>query len=439
MKFYNRQKELNELHKLYQQAEDSARMTVITGRRRVGKTMLALEFARDHKFIYLFVSKKTEPLLCLEYLQEIKKLFDVPIIGEIRSFKDIFALLLEISRKERFTLIIDEFQEFSKINPSVYSDIQYLWDLNKDSCKLNLIFIGSVYSLIHKIFQNTKEPLFGRADRMLYIKPFKIKNIVTILSDYDIHEQKILFDYYVFTGGMPKYIDILITNKALSFEQILDLIFETNSPFINEGKNLLIEEFGKEYGTYFSILELISAGKTGRSEIESILKRNTGGYLERLEKDYAILSKYKPINAKPNSRLKKYMITDNFLSLWFRFIYRNRSAIELENFTYVRDLFKRDYSTYCGKILEKFFHQLFAEIGRYNRIGSYWERGNKNEIDLVAINDMQKEITIAEIKINKSRINIKALKQKSQRLLAAYPGYKPEWSGLSLEDIGDYI
>jgi len=37
-------------------------------------------------------------------------------------------------------------------------------------------------------------------------------------------------------------------------------------------KEPLIEEFGKEYGTYFSILELIATGKTARSEIESIAR-----------------------------------------------------------------------------------------------------------------------------------------------------------------------
>ena len=109
---------------------------------------------------------------------------------------------------------------------------------------------------------------------------------------------------------MPKYIDLLVVNSALSFDKIIDFIIDTNSPFINEGKNLLIEEFGKEYGTYFSILELISNGKTGRSEIESILEHNIGGYLDRLENNYALIKKYKPINARPNSRLQKYRIID---------------------------------------------------------------------------------------------------------------------------------
>src|SRR5277367_2518490 len=103
MKFYDREKELAELNKLLGQAQGDARMTVLTGRRRVGKTLLALEFIKGQKYLYFFVgSKKLENLLCEEYLIEIKKLFpDGPVIGEIRFFKDIFQLLLQIAQKER--------------------------------------------------------------------------------------------------------------------------------------------------------------------------------------------------------------------------------------------------------------------------------------------------------------------------------------------------
>lgn len=439
MKFYDRQKELSDLQKLFQQSAQSARMTVLTGRRRVGKTLLALEFAKRHKFIYLFVSKKSEPLLCAEFLDEIKQQFELPVIGEIKTFKDIFALLLEIAKKERFTLIVDEFQEFQNINPAVFSEIQHLWDINKAKCKLNLIFIGSVYSLMHKIFQESKEPLFGRANRTLTIQPFRITTIHQMLLDYKVHDIQSLFDMYVLTGGMPKYLDLFIENGALSFKGMVDFMLDANSPFIPEGKNLLIEEFGKDYGIYFSILELIAFGKTARSEIESLLECNVGGYLDRLEKDYAIVSKHKPINAKPNSRLQKYKITDNFLNFWFRFIYRNRSAVETGNFGYVKDIIRRDYAVYCGRLLENYFRDLMTDTGHYNQIGSYWERGNENEIDIVAVNDSKKEIVVAEVKRNKARINLAALEKKAEGLLNDYRGYKPVWLGLSLEDSKSFL
>lgn len=304
---------------------------------------------------------------------------------------------------------------------------------------MNVIFIGSIYSLMYKIFQNSKEPLFNRADRILSLGPFSVKTTHSILQDYKINDPCILFDYYVLTGGMPKYIDLLVENKAFSLPAILDLMIESNSPFINEGKNLLIEEFGKEYGTYFSVLELISLGKTARSEIESILEADVGGHLDRLERDYAIIAKYKPINAKPNSRSQKYRIVDNFLNFWFRFIYRNRSAIETGNFDYVKDVIKRDYPAYCGKVLERFYHDLFAETNHYNRIGSYWEKGNQNEIDLVAINDLRKQIVVAEVKRSKEKVNLETLKLKAKRIIAEYSKYKFQWISLSIEDVKYFL
>ena len=439
MKFYNRTVELKELRLMYSQSQNMARMTVITGRRRVGKTMLALEFAKGHKHLYFFVSKKAEHLLCAEYLEQIKKLFKLPVIGEIKSFKEVFTLLLQLSMKERFTLIIDEFQEFYVVNSSVFSDIQHLWDISKAESRLNLICIGSIHSLMYKIFEQAKEPLFGRADRIFRLRPFTIRDIHSVISDHGRVDAETLFNLYLFTGGLPKYLDILTANTNLTLDDILDFTLTENSPFIHEGRTLLVEEFGKEYGTYFSILELIASGKTSRSEIDSYLEIHAGTYLARLETEYALVSRHRPINEKPRSRLQKYTITDNFLNFWFRFIFSNRSAAENGNFGYIREIINRDYSTYAGRILERYYQQLFSETGKYNKIGSYWEKGNKNEIDLVAINDMKKSITIADIKLSSSRIDLNVLREKSAALLMDYKGYKPQVLGLSLEDAIKYL
>lgn len=439
MKFYNRTAELAELANMYEQATDSGRMTVLTGRRRVGKTMLALESAKQHKHIYLFVSKKAESLLCQEHLEEIQRLFAPPVVGQVSHFKNIFLLLIELSRTEQITLIIDEFQEFFSINPAVYSELQGLWDRNKSTCKLNVIFIGSVHSLMYRIFQDQKEPLFGRADRIMFLKPFSISSIHEVTSDYGHTDLQTLFDAYAVTGGLPKYLELLAENNALPRAQMFAFMFRQFSPFLNEGKNLLIEEFGRDYGTYFSILELIATGKTARSEIESVLEIHSGAYLAKLEGEYALIDRHRPINAKPGGRLQKYFICDNFLNFWFRFIYRNLSAVETGNYDYIRQVVERDYATWSGRILERFFHELFAQSGSYNRIGSYWERGNKNEIDLVAVNDLTKELVIAEIKLNKDRINLAELEQKARNLCMEFKGYNISYKALGLEDAAECL
>jgi uncharacterized protein len=435
MKFYGRQIELGQLERLDRQASKSGRMTVLTGRRRVGKTVLALHHVRGKKFLYLFVSRKEEQLLCQEFLEELKKQFSVPVIGEIRSFRDFFAVLLEIAKNEKLTVIFDEFQEFLKINDSVYSDVQKLWDLNKDKIKMHVIFIGSIYSLMHKIFEDDKQPLFGRADRIFRLKAFPIKVLMAILKDNKILTAKNLFDFYVITGGMPKYVALLVQEGAKNLDFILDLIFEQDSLLINEDKNILIEEFGRDYLTYFTLLELIAHGKTGRGEIESLLQKEIGGYLHRLEKDYSVIKRFRSIDAKVNAKNQKYKIMDNFLNFWFRFIYHYRSAIEIGNFSYVKKIVKRDYSAYAGAMLERYFHQVLAETEQYNRIGSYWEKNNQNEIDIVAINDLEKKILVAEVKLNRKKISMTTTITRAARLMERYSGYTPEVIALSLEDV----
>ena len=113
--------------------------------------------------------------------------------------------------------------------------------------------------------------------------------------------------------------------------------------------------------------------------------------------------------------------------------------METENFAYIREIVDRDYNTYSGLLLEKFYRELFAEKKTYNRIGSSWEKGNKNEIDLIAVNDLEKKLVIAEVKLNRARIDLAVLKAKAEKLLLSYPGYRVEWLALGLEDIGAYV
>lgn len=145
------------------------------------------------------------------------------------------------------------------------------------------------------------------------------------------------------------------------------------------------------------------------------------------------------ICAKPNSRLQKYEIDDNFLRFWFGFIYKYKTAVEMNNFSYISEVIRRDYSTYSGKILEKIFHDLFKATKKYNNIGYYWEKKHRNEIDLVAVNDLEKTITFAEIKLNKDKISLTQLKQKAAALLNKYADYHPDWLALGPEDIETYL
>lgn len=436
MNFYNRENELKLLHETRLLSEQSARMTFIVGRRRIGKTTLIIKAFEEFPFIYLFVARKNEPLLCREFTSVIEMSLKKKVHGEFNSFASLFEFLLSESQTNAFTLIIDEFQEFYQINPSVFSDMQRLWDQYKAKSKMNLVLSGSVFSLMKKIFENAKEPLFGRANERIHLKPFTVGILRQIFNDmHPASKNADLLAFYTITGGVAKYVELFADKKAFTLNRMLNEIFRENSLLMEEGKNLLIEEFGKDYTTYFSILSLIASSKTSRSEIESILGKNIGGYMDRLEKEYQIIKSIRPITAKPGSRNLKYLIEDNFLSFWFRFIYKYRSATEIGNFTYVKQIAERDFETYSGPFLEKYFREKLAETNQYSKIGRYWERGNQNELDIVCIDELNKKITIAEVKRNKERINLIRLEEKATTLLNDFNGYQVQYLALGLADL----
>ncbi len=436
-KFYNRDSEITLLKTIRERSKQSSEMTFVVGRRRVGKTELLRKAFGPDNSLYFFIEKKNEALLCEEFLLEINRKLGTTIYGQIKQFKQVFSLLMDLSQHNHFTLIIDEFQEFANINTSIYSEMQHVWDSKKAESKINLILCGSIYSLMTKIFQHAKEPLFGRATARLHLKPFDNQTIKTILADHHPHyTPEDLLACYTFTGGIAKYVELFVKAGAFTKEQMLDQIFMEHSVFLNEGKAVLIDEFGKDYGNYFSILSLIASSKTSRSEIESILNIGIGGYLDKLENEFGLIKKIRPFGAKPSGKQVKYRIEDNYLSFWFRFIYKYRSAIEISNFDYVRNIVERDYETYSGIMLENYFRQELMESKQFSEISNYWDKKGRDEIDIIAVNEMGKQLVFYEVKRNKKRISLPQLQKKAENIILKYPGYTHQYKGLSLEDLG---
>lgn len=435
MKFYNPEKELLLLKEWAERSAETAQMTVVIGRRRVGKTTLIKKAFEEKKMLYFFCTKKNEALLCEEFVALIKETLGTDIL-EYRTFKDLFRYLMRISAEMNFTLVIDEFQEFYYINPAIYSEMQNIWDDMKAKSKINLILCGSIYSLMKRIFENSREPLFQRADHRIILRPFTIDVLKTILSDHSPdYTPEDLLAFYAVTGGVARYIELLINAKALTKDRIMDTIFSENSFFLDEGKNVLIEEFGKDYTVYFSVLSLIATSKTSRPEIEGELGASVGPQLKNLEEDFNIIGRTIPLFSKPNTRQIRYFINDNFLNFWFRFIYKYRSAVEISNLDYIRNIVERDYNTYIGRILEKYFREQLILTKKWSDVGSYWESGNKNEIDIIALNEFDKKILIGEVKHNPNELSIGLLKHKANKIAASHKKYEIEYKGYSPEDM----
>lgn len=435
MKFYDREQELEALRKVEEISSHDAQMTVITGRRRIGKTTLIKRAFTKIPFVYFFVGKKSEALLCEELSDIIREELGEDL-GSFTSFPRLLGAVLSISKRRNFTLVMDEFQNLTHTRDSIFSDIQSVWDANKEESRINFVVCGSIYSKMKKIFDDKDEPLYGRATARLKIRPFNLATLKIILNDFNPqNSEEDLLALYMITGGVAKYVELLMTRGAFSKDEIVKDALSVGSFFLDEGQEMLRDEFGKDYGNYFSILSAIATGETSRGEIKSYTGVEAGGYLDKLENDFDIISRRRPYLAGENTKSVEYVISDNFLNFWFRFIYRYRSAVEVGNLEWVQGKVLGDYETYSGDILERYFRQKYSETGRYNLVTNYWKKDGKDEIDLIAVDEAEKEIVIGEVKRNPEKINLQQLKEKAASIVNHHKNWTISFVGLSMRNM----
>ncbi len=437
MKFYDRKQEIEILRRNWEKSASRSLFTVMIGRRRIGKTALLLKTESEQNMLYLYVSKDNERVLVEKFQKAAETLLGLRIYGRLETFAQFFEQIMEYGKDHHFTIVFDEFQNFLKVNPAIPSHIQDIWDRHHETTTVNLVACGSIYSMMHKIFDNDDEPLYGRKDCEIRLRPFRVSVIKEILSDYNPgYTPEDLLCLYMLTGGVAKYVGQLMDAGAVNKEKMLRWVTAAGSPFLSEGKELVLSEFGKDYTNYLSILQLIAGGMTVQNQIDNIIGKNTGTYLKRLEEDYNYVQRMTPLFSKPGSRNLRWCVDDCFLRFWFRFILPNQALVEMERNDLLLEIVEKGYNDYTGKVLEQYFRQKTSEEERVTLVGNYWDKKGLNEIDLIALNDIDKTAVVAEIKRNAERYDPKALQEKFDTIRGYFGKYKEvKIMGLSMKDM----
>ena len=438
MKFYDREKELGILQTNWEQSTEQGRLTVLVGRRRVGKTTLLTRSAvyGEQPLLYLYVSKDNERVLTEKFQEAAQQALGLQIYGRMDTFAQFFELLLRYGQQNHFTLVLDEFQNFLKVNPAIPSHIQDLWDCYHEKSKVNMVACGSIYNMMHKLFDNEDEPLYGRQDCRLNMLPFRIGILKQILHDHNPkYTPEDLLCLYTLTGGVAKYVAWLMDAKATTKAKMLRWATQAGSPYLSEGTELIMSEFGKDYANYLSILQLIASGMNTQSEIDGAIGKNTGAYLDNLEEYYSYIHRQQPMFSKPNGRNSRWQLDDCFLRFWFRFIQRNQALVEMERNDLLLEIVEKGYEQYTGLVLEQYFRQKWMEEERVTRVGNYWDRKGLNEIDMIALNEIDKTAVVAEIKRQHRKFSPTELAEKVATLNKELGKYTVKQIGLSMEDM----
>lgn len=452
MRFYNRETELNTIDQIIN--SNFSEFVYFLWRRRIWKTSLINHYFEisNKKYLYFFVWNKWEWNLLKSFEETLYEYLWYKII--FQDLREFLKFVFEFSIKNQDTYIVfDEFQNFKYVNEEVFSDFQEFWDKYKDKWIIKLFAIGSIYTMMEKVFQDKNSPLFWRATNKIILEEFNAHTLKQILIDYNCFSFENLLDLYTIFWWVPKYLEVFdkIENTWFSLlENILkNQYVKDNSLFLKEWNDLLMAEFWKSSNIYFSILEAIANSKTKRSEIADYTKISYDSlwlYLDNLEKIYKYIEKINPI-VEQKSVLNRYKIKDNFLFFWFRYIYKKSNLIEIWKYDSLIDFILNDIDNIKWFTFEKLVKNLLISkniqnkfIINFEKIWNYFDKW-WNEIDLICYNEKEKKVVFIECKLNKSKITQKIkddLIVKSQNIIK-FKDYKKEYLYISLEDIWNYL
>jgi len=386
-KFVDRIMELETLERAYR---EGIKLFVVYGRRRVGKTALLRRFLEGKRGVYFLCSQRGYEKDVERFSEEVSKLFNLPL--RFKDFEEAFEFL---TRQGKLVVIIDEFPYLIESYKPIVSVFQRIVDLTLENSEIMLILSGSSVGMMEREVLSYKAPLYGRAGRIMKVKPFRFFDMV---EWYGRDFEKLVRIYGV-TWGVPRYMEMI---QEGSDEEIIRNFFEPTAFLFNEGRLLLMEEL-RSPTTYGQIIEAIALGKTRLSEIASYVMmepKDLPAYLKVLS-NLGIVKREVPVTKKTAKR-GIYTIEDEYFRFYYRFVSPHYEEIEALNPEPAVEDFRKNFNTYLGKTFEKvaeeFIVQLIKrkEIPTCTRFGRWWHKGE--EIDIVALNEREKKALLVEVK-----------------------------------------
>lgn len=414
-KFVDRIAEMKALEEEYN--SPNSNFIVIYGRRRVGKTELISEFLRTHNTgLYFLATEESE--------QQNKKAFRDMVAdfteNELLKNADvdwisIFKQIAEFKPNEKKIIVIDEFQYISMSNAAFPSIIQKAWDTVMKNNHIMFVICGSYVSLMKSQTLDYGSPLYGRRTAQIKLKQIEFKHYNEF---YEYKSNEELIPFYAVTGGVPKYVEMLSPHKDI-FAAIEKSILNKQS-FLYEEPYFLLQKEVSEIGSYFTLIKAIAFGNHKLSDISSeigIKATSITKYLKVLI-DLDLVEREVPVTEQNPEKSKSglYKLTDNYIAFWFKFVYPYRSFLEKGETEYVLNKIKSGFvQNYVSFVYEDITREKMWELNmndtwefNFDKLGRYWG-AKTGEVDIVAIDSVEKNLIVGECKYTKSEKGLDVL------------------------------
>lgn len=461
--FIGRERELASLKEFYE--KDGIGMTVIYGRRRIGKSTLITEFLKNKKNIFYTATKVGKNRNLELFSKQVLELL-MPGVEDI-SFNTIEAVFDFINKNigdDKVVLAIDELPYWAEKDEALLSVLQKYIDTVWQDKNLKIILCGSALSFMENKVLSEKSPLFGRRDSQIKLEAFDYLDAAKFVPGYSNEDKAIC---YGITGGVAKYLAMIDTTKNLD-ENIVRLFFRKDGYLYDETRNLLTQEF-TDITIVNNIVEQIASGVNTLNVIAGKIGEREQTVLYSLEKlmNVGLIEKKKCITDEKNKKKTQYVLKDYMFKFWYEFIPKATSVIEMgQGEIYYQKAVKPYLHSFMGAVFEEMcrYYTLKQGItGEYGcfvtSVGTWWGVENfidKNsnikmqsaDIDVVALSEIDKKAVIGECKFKSEKIDkgiyetlirrgklITAKYKVSKYIFFSLSGYTDWFESMSDEDV----
>lgn len=420
--FIGREKELKTLETTYD--KKGFGMTVIYGRRRVGKSTLIREFVKGKRVIFYTATKvgaeRNLELFSKQVMDVIDPTYSDVTISSVETVLDIITKKVK-SGEEKTILVIDELPYWAEKDDALLSIFQKYIDTQWIDKNIMLILCGSTLSFMEKKVLSEKSPIFGRRDSQIKLEAFNYKDSASFVPDYSFEDKAIC---YGMTGGVAKYLALFDASKSLD-DNIERLFFDADGYLFDEPRNLLTQEFA-DVTLVNNIIEQVAAGETSLNIIANKVHENSNTVLYLLKKliDVGLVEKRNCITEEKNKKKTQYVLKDNMLKFWYQFIPKAVSVIELgQGQVYYKKVVKQQIHSFMASVFEEMCRYYTLEQGIQGTFGSlitetgtWWgveqmsdEAGRRYsqsaDIDVVGISTVDNTAVVGECKFKNEKID----------------------------------
>lgn len=440
--FRGRTAELKVLDKKYK--ENGFVMTVLYGRRRVGKTKLINKFMKEHacKQISFTAVEREESELLSMMTEAVLMALAPDMVGNVsfNDFDKLFEYIGKQAEKERIIFFIDEYPYLAKQCPYIHSVLQKVIDEKWKKGKLFFILCGSFVSFMKEEVLGKEAPLHGRSSLELKLRPFNYLETAEFLEGFSNEEKAIC---YGLTNGVAKYIEQFDTDISLE-ENIIGQFYSVGGYFTEEQVKTVVTGDKQNPALYNSIISAVATGHTRNSEIATYIGSDDVTYPLKVLVGAELLERR--VSKKPY-----YVLNDSMLGFWFKYVNRATSLINAGNGdVYYHSNVKEHLHDFMGKVFEKMAKEyltlnsgrddlpILTEITDYQTSLLDEEKKPKQiEIDLLGKND-KNILLVGECKFKNSPFD-KAEFENLMDKVKYVPANNPIVCIFSLGGFTDYV